>query len=362
MKPGKVSWEWWSNFYLEGVRFTPGVNTATYKSYIDFASRHGIEYVLLDEGWAVKFADDLLDVVPEIDLPEIIRYAEKQHVGIILWAGYSAFVKDMEKVCAHYAGLGVKGFKIDFFERNDQEVMEVMYKTAETAARHHLLIDFHGCPPPTGLQKTFPNVLNYEGIFGLEQMRTRELPFYDMVSFDVTAPFIRFLTGPADYTPGAFLNATREQFVPSKEAPMSQGTRCHQLAQYVVFDGPLQMLCDSPSRYEADPACAEFIYRVPTVWDETRVLDGKVGSYIITARRKGDRWFVGALTDWKERDITLDLSALGGKKAKVEAWEDGPESAVRATDWRKRCYENDERITVHLAPGGGWAGIITFEK
>lgn len=362
VKPGKVSWEWWSNFYLEGVNFTPGVNTATYKSYIDFAARHGIEYALMDEGWAVKFADDLMDVVPEIDLPEIIRYGNEKNVGIILWAGLSAFVKDLDKVCAHYSEMGVKGFKIDFFERNDQEVLDMMYRIASTAARYHLLIDFHGCPPPTGLQKTFPNVLNYEGIFGLEQMRSRSLPFYDMVSFDVTAPFVRFLIGPADYTPGAFLNGTREQFAPSKIAPMSQGTRCHQLAEYVVFDAPLQMLCDSPSRYEADPECADFLYRVPTVWDETRVLDGKVGEYIVTARRSGDTWYVGALTGWKERDLTIDLQMLAADaRMTVEAWEDGPQAAVNAQDWQKRtCVE--DKIEIHLAPGGGWAGIVNVAK
>ena len=367
VKPGKVAWEWWSDFYLEGVDFTPGINTATYKAYIDFASRHGIEYILMDEGWAVKFADDLFKVVPEIDLQEIIRYGREKNVGIILWAGYSAFVKDMEKICSHYSRMGVKGFKIDFFERNDQQAMDVMHKTASTAAKYHLLIDFHGCPPPTGLQKTFPNVLNYEGIFGLEQMRNRAMPDYDMVTFDVTAPYIRFLTGPADYTPGAFRNASRTSYEPIKKAPMSQGTRCHQLAEYVVFDAPMQMLCDSPSRYEADPACADFLYRVPTVWDETRVLDGKVGEYIVTARRRGDTWYIGALTGWTERDLTVDLSVLAGDAPPapvmtVECWEDGPEADVTATDWQKCCFEVTGPFTVHLASGGGWAGIITFNK
>ena len=362
VNPGKVSWEWWSNFYWKTPDFTPGINTATYKAYIDFASRHGVEYILMDEGWAVKFADDLFKVVPEINLEEIISYGREKGVGIVLWAGYSAFVKDMENVCKHYSSLGVKGFKIDFFERNDQQTSDIMYKTASTAAKYHLLVDFHGCPPPNGLQKTFPNVLNFEGVFGLEQLRTRALPFYDIVSFDVTAPFIRYLAGPADYTPGAFLNASRESFQPDKRAPMSQGTRCRQLAEYVVFDAPLQMLCDSPSRYEEDPQCADFIYRVSTVWDETRVLDGKVGEYIVTARRKGDTWYIGALTDWKERNLMLDLSVLGGTGVTVEAWEDGPDAAENARDWRKRSFTASGNIPIHLAPGGGWAGIITFAE
>ena len=358
VKPGKVAWEWWSAFYLDGTDFKPGVNTATYKAFIDFASRNGVEYVLLDEGWAVRFADDLFAVVPEIDLTEIIRYGKENNVGIILWAGYSAFAKEIEKVCRHYSAMGVKGFKIDFLERNDQKIQEFMFETAETAAKYKLLIDFHGCPPPTGLQKRFPNVLNYEGIFGLEQMRNRPLPAYDMVTFDVTAPFIRFVAGPADYTPGAFLNATKETYVPYKPAPMSQGTRCRQLAEYVVFSGPLQMLCDSPSRYEADKECAEFIYRVPTVWDETRVLDGSVGKYIVVARRSGDTWYIGALTDWSARELSVDLAALDLKDASVEAWEDGPEASDRASDWKKNSFAVSAPFTIRLAPGGGWAAIV----
>ncbi len=362
VKPGKVAWEWWSQFALGDVDFKAGVNNETYKAYIDFASRHGIEYVLMDEGWAVRYADDLFEVVPEIDLKEIIDYGKKKNVGIILWAGYSAFVKDIEKVCRHYAAMGVKGFKIDFFERNDQAVQDVMLETARIAAKHKLLIDFHGCPPPAGLQKQYPNVLNYEGIFGLEQMRNRPYPQYDMVTHDVTAPFIRFVAGPADYTPGAFVNGTRETFVPSKRAPMSQGTRCRQLAEYVVFDGPMQMLCDGPARYEAEPECAEFIYRVPTVWEETRVLDGKVGAYIVTARRKGDTWYIGALTDWNARDLVVDLWALGLPEASVEAWEDGPDADSKATDWQKRTVSVSGEMKIHLAPGGGWAAIVKSVK
>ena len=362
VKPGKVAWEWWNQFAIGDVDFTPGVNTETYKAYIDFAARHGIEYILLDEGWAVRYADDLFSVVPEIDLEEIIGYSKQKNVGIILWAGYSAFVKDIEQVCKHYAAMGVKGLKIDFFDRNDQIVQEVMYETARIAAKYRMLLDFHGCPPPTGLQKQFPNVLNYEGIFGLEQMRNRALPQYDMVSFDVTAPFIRFVTGPADYTPGAFLNGTRETFVPYKPAPMSQGTRCRQLAEYVVFDAPMQMLCDGPAHYEADPACADFIYRVPTVWDETRVLDGRIGDYIVTARRKGDTWYIGALTDWNARDLVVDLWALGLPEASVEAWEDGPDADSKATDWQKRTVSASGEIKIHLAPGGGWAAIVKNVK
>lgn len=360
VKPGKVAWEWWNNWNVRGVDFVAGINTETYKYYIDFASRHGLEYVILDEGWAVKYADDLFAVVPEINLQEIIRYGNEKNVGIILWAGYSAFMKDIEGVCSHYAQMGVKGFKVDFLDRNDQKMEDFIYKASETAARYHLVMDFHGCHQPTGLQRRFPNVLNYEGVFGLEQMRKRQLPEYDMVEFDVTIPYIRYVAGFADYTPGAMKNGSYTNFRDVRTEPMSQGTRCRQLAEFVVFDAPLNMICDSPTSYELEPVCSEFLYRVPTVWDETVVLDGKVGDYIITARRKGDTWYIGAMTDWTERDLKVDISRLvGDAQVNVEAWQDGKVAHKFGNDYQKKTYIAKESIDIHMAPGGGWAAIIT---
>ncbi|MBR6732058.1 MAG: glycoside hydrolase family 97 protein [Bacteroidales bacterium] len=360
VKPGKVAWEWWNNWNVRGVDFVAGINTETYKYYIDFASRHGLEYVILDEGWAVKYADDLFKVVPEIDLEEIVRHGNEKNVGIILWAGYSAFMKDIEGVCSHYAQMGVKGFKVDFLDRNDQKMEDFIYKASEVAARHKLVMDFHGCHQPTGLQRRFPNVLNYEGVFGLEQMRKRKLPEYDMVEFDVTIPYIRYVAGFADYTPGAMKNGSYTNFRDVRTEPMSQGTRCRQLAEFVVFDAPLNMICDSPTSYELEPVCSEFLYRVPTVWDETVVLDGKVGDYIITARRKGDTWYIGAMTDWTERDLKVDISRLvGDAQVNVEAWQDGKVAHKFGNDYQKKTYIAKESIDIHLAPGGGWAAIIT---
>ena len=360
VKPGKVAWEWWNNWNVRGVDFVAGINTETYKYYIDFASRHGLEYVILDEGWAVKYADDLFKVVPEIDLEEIVRHGNEKNVGIILWAGYSAFMKDIEGVCSHYAQMGVKGFKVDFLDRNDQKMEDFIYKASETAARYHLVMDFHGCHQPTGLQRRFPNVLNYEGVFGLEQMRKRKLPEYDMVEFDVTIPYIRYVAGFADYTPGAMKNGSYTNFRDVRTEPMSQGTRCRQLAEFVVFDAPLNMICDSPTSYELEPVCSEFLYRVPTVWDETVVLDGKVGDYIITARRKGDTWYIGAMTDWTERDLKVDISRLAGDaQVNVEAWQDGKVAHKFGNDYQKKTYIAKESIDIHMAPGGGWAAIIT---
>ena len=359
VRPGKVAWEWWNNWNIRGVDFTPGINTETYKHYIDFASSHGLEYVILDEGWAVKYADDLLAVVPEINLPEIVRYAQRRNVGIILWAGYSAFMKNIEGICSHYAEMGIKGFKIDFLDRNDQKMEDFIYEAARIGAAHKLLMVFHGCHQPTGLQRRFPNILNYEGIFGLEQMRKRSLPEYDMVEFDVTIPFVRYVAGFADYTPGAMRNASYANYRDVRTEPMSQGTRCRQLAQFVVFDAPLNMLCDSPTNYELEPVCSDFFYRVPTVWDETIVLDGKVGEYIVTARRKGNTWYVGAMTDWTQRDLTVDISRLCDGLVNVESWQDGKCAHKFGNDYQKKSYSAEGSIDIHLAPGGGWAAIIT---
>lgn len=359
VKPGKVAWEWWNNWNVRGVDFVAGINTETYKYYIDFASRHSLEYVILDEGWAVKYADDLFKVVPEIDLEEIVRHGKEKNVGIILWAGYSAFMKDIEGVCSHYSAMGVKGFKVDFLDRNDQKMEDFIYKASEVGAKYKLVMDFHGCHQPTGLQRRFPNVLNYEGVFGLEQMRKRQLPEYDMVEFDVTIPYIRYVAGFADYTPGAMKNGSYTNFRDVRTEPMSQGTRCRQLAEFVVFDAPLNMICDSPTSYELEPVCSDFLYRVPTVWDETIVLDGKVGDYIITARRNGDKWYVGAMTDWTERDLKIDLSKLFKGQVNIEAWQDGKVAHKFGNDYQKKTYTAEGEIIIHLAPGGGWAAIIS---
>ena len=292
IEPGKVAWEWWNAWGLTGVDFKAGTNNETYMAYIDFAARHGIEYVILDEGWNVRYNNDLLEVVPEIDVQLLVDYAAARNVGIILWAGYHAFDRDMENVCRHYSAMGVKGFKIDFMDRDDQPMVDFHYRAAETAARYRLILNFHGTYKPTGLNRAYPNVLNFEGVHGLEQLKWNDASF-DQVTYDVTMPFIRQVAGPSDYTPGAMRNATRRNFRPIRHEPMSLGTRCRQLAAYVVFEAPLTMLCDSPSAYEREPECTAFIAGVPTVWDETAVLNGRIAEYITIARRKGNVWHIG---------------------------------------------------------------------
>lgn len=357
VKPGKVAWDWWNDWGLYKVPFKAGINTETYKYYIDFAAKHGIEYVILDEGWAVNKKADLFQIVPEIDLKAIVDYGKQKGVGIILWAGYKAFDRDMERVCKTYSAMGVKGYKVDFINRNDAEVMNFLYKAAETCAKYKQVLDFHGICPPTGLTRTWPNVINFEGVDGQENDKWSTIKQYDQVQYDVTVPFARNFAGPMDYTQGAMLNGTHDTFHPSNSEPMSQGTRCHQLAEYVIFISPLNMLCDSPTHYEAEPECTEFIAGIPTVWDETVPLKSEVGEYVAVARRKGAKWYVGALTNWTPRDLTLDLSPLkvAGKSAIV--FKDGVNAEKFAQDYEKTTLTipADGKVTVHLAPGGGVA-------
>ncbi len=391
IKPGKVAWDWWNNWNIGGVDFVAGINNDTYKHYIDFASRYGIEYVILDEGWAVSLNSEfrksnsedlrdsnstfnihnspLLNVVPEIDLPMLVNYAKERNVGIILWAGYYAFDRDMEHVCKHYSEMGVKGFKVDFMDRDDQIVTDFYRRTAEMCAKYHLVVDFHGAFKPAGLNRTYPNVLNFEGVFGLEQMRWAKLE-WDQMRYDCEIPFIRQTAGPMDYTQGAMLNGCRNSFHPCWNEPMSQGTRCHQLALYIVLESPLNMLCDSPTNYDKEPDYTRFVASLPTVWDETRVLQGEVGEYIVTARRKGDTWYIGGITNWTPRDIEIDcVNALmrqcvsadadntdtltQSRNYTIELYSDGVNAHRRGSDYNYRVVTS-QRTKVHLAPGGGF--------
>ena len=353
IKPGKVAWDWWNAWNIYGVDFPAGINNDTYKYYIDFASQYGIEYVILDEGWAVNKKADLFQVVPEIDIKELVDYGRERNVGIVLWVGYAAIDKDMDNVCQYYSDMGVKGFKVDFMDGDDQMIVDFYYRMAETAAKHHLFVDFHGAYKPTGLHRTYPNVLNHEGVYGLEQAKWDNKS--DFVLNEVTIPFIRMLAGPMDYTQGAMRNAQKNNFAAVYTEAMSQGTRCRQLAEYVIFESPFNMLCDSPSNYLKEDECTQFIASVPTVWDETVVLDGKVGEYLVVARRKDFRWYVGAITNWEERDLVLDLSVLpnfGAKSGRI--FRDGPNANRAARDYVSETAQvMGNKIKLHLAKGGG---------
>lgn len=361
VRDGKIAWDWWNNWGVYGVDFKSGINTETYKYFIDFAAANGIEYVALDEGWGVRDGD-VMHVVPEIDLPEIVSYAREKKVGIILWVVAKVLDDKLEEACRYYSELGVAGWKVDFIDRQDQAAVERVYRIADAAARYRMIVDFHGVYKPTGLQRTYPNVVNFEGVHGLEQMKWSE-ESVDQVTYDVTMPFIRMTAGPVDYTQGAMLNAAKGHFFPRRSEPMSQGTRCRQLAEYIVFHAPLSMLCDSPSNYDREPECTAFICGVPTVWDRTVALDGCLGEYAAVARCKGDVWYVGGLTGHEGRTVTLDLGFLGDGNFTAEIFCDGTNAAKYGHDYQRvtRTLGMDRTLEITIAPAGGFALRITRE-
>jgi len=353
IRPGKVAWDWWNANNVYGVPFRSGINTATYSFYIDFAAAHGIEYVIFDEGWSTP--SDLFAINPDMDLPALFARAKEKHVGIILWVLWNALDQRMGEALDRFAAWGAKGIKVDFMQRDDQKMVNFYERVAVEAARRHLLVDFHGAYKPTGLSRTYPNVLTREGVLGLEHNKwsTNVTPRHD-----VTLPFTRMFAGPMDFTPGAMRNASKASFRPVFEEPMSQGTRCHQLAMYVVYESPLQMLSDNPSAYLREPETLEFLSAVPSTWDQTRALGGEIGKYVAIARRKGNLWYIGAMTDWNPRELTLDLGFIG--PCAIDAFEDGPNAARHASDYvrQKRTVRAGETLTIRLAPGGGWVAVV----
>ena len=372
IKPGKVAWEWWNDWGLEDVDFTPGINNATYKYYIDFASRYGIEYVILDEGWSVKGEADLMQVVPEIDIKELVDYAAERNVGIILWAGYWALNKDIEGLCKHYSEMGVKGWKVDFLDRDDQEMVEFVYDLAEIAAKYHMLVDYHGVYKPTGLNRTYPNAINFEGVHGLETMKWLGAE-HDQITYDVTLPFIRGAAGPMDYTPGAMRNAAKGHYYPDYSRPMSQGTRCHQLAMYIIYYAPLTMLCDSPTNYEKEPEFTKFLAEIPTKWRLGRQFskDSKIGEYVqvmadnhIDTDEASREWYIAGLNGHKARKATIQLS-LEYRVKSVEVYVDGDNAQRDGSDYKRYTISEEEYnknkgvIKVKMAPGGGFVIRLT---
>jgi alpha-glucosidase len=360
IKPGKAMWDWWHGTALTGVDFRSGMNTETFKYYVDFAAKHGLEYVLVDAGWTVDPDNILAGTRQGMDLAALAKYGRSKNVDILTWMSYRAFHHDMENVARHFAGLGIKGFKIDFQDRDDQEIADFIYRAAEICAQHKLLIDFHGIHKPTGLQRTWPNVINYEGVMGLEWVKFGNQQTLDLVTYDVTMPFIRMVAGPMDYTPGAMRNANKQNFRVVGSEPMSQGTRCRQLAAYIVFEAPLAMISDRPSNYEKEQECFRFISKIPTVWEKTAPLENKVSEYVSVARRKGNEWYIGGMTDWNARDITLDLSFLGEGNFKAELFTDGVNANRIASDYKKEVIDipSNRRLTIQMAQGGGFAARI----
>ncbi|MFD1257840.1 glycoside hydrolase family 97 protein [Mucilaginibacter terrae] len=357
IKPGKVAWDWWNNWNVTKVDFEAGVNTPTYKYYIDFAAANKLEYIIMDEGWSNSA--DMTKISPKINLKEIVDYGREKNVGIILWASLYALNQVMDQAFTQYAEMGIKGFKIDFLDRDDQKMVQSVYNIAQSAANHHLLIDLHGIYKPTGVQRTYPNVINFEGVKGMENAKWT--PNDDMPRYETTIPFIRMVAGPMDYTPGAMRNASKNNFRPSNSLPMSQGTRCHQLAMYIVYEAPLQMLYDNPTAYMKEQESTDFIASIPTVFDQTVALKSKIGEYAAVARKKDNTWYIGAISNWNDKMVTLDLSFLGSGTFEAELFQDGVNANRDPTDYKKQTIKITNTrapFVISMAGGGGWAAKV----
>jgi alpha-glucosidase len=356
IKPGKVAWDWWNANNVHGVDFKSGVNTATYKYFIDFAARYGIEYVILDEGWYPL--GDLLSVVSAMDMEELTAYARAKKVGLILWVVAKTLEDQFEPALAKFEKWGVQGIKVDFMQRDDQKLIDFYHRVCAEAAKRKMLVDYHGTQRTALMTRTWPNLISTEGVRGLEQSKWSD---FANPEHNLTLPFTRMLLGPMDYTPGAMVNASKKNFAKVFDAPMSMGTRAQQLAMYVVYESPLQMLADSPSNYLREPAAMEFLGPVPSVWDETRVLDAKFGDYVLVARRRGRDWWIGAMTDWTAREIELDLSFLPAGGFALDAFADGVNASGWGSDTQrlKRNVDRSTKLRLKLSEGGGWAARLT---
>lgn len=355
IRPGKVAWDWWNANNVYGVDFKAGVNTATYKYYIDFAAKYGIPYIILDEGW-YKLGN-VLDVVPEINMEELTNYARQKNVGIILWVVWKTLDDQLQPALDQFAKWGVKGIKVDFMQRSDQVVMNFYTRASREAAKRKLMVDFHGDQKPASMTRTWPNLISAEGVRGLEWSKWSA---ETEPEHNVTLPFTRMFLGPMDYTPGAMLNAQKADFAPIFRRPMSLGTRCHQLAMYVVYESPLEMLADSPSNYLREPESMEFLATVPTEWDDTKVLDARMGDYVVVARRNGQDWYIGVMNDWTPRELELDLSFLPEGRFQMTAYQDGVNAYRNGSDYRMTKTEVGQttKLRIALAPGGGWAARL----
>ncbi|WP_419082967.1 glycoside hydrolase family 97 catalytic domain-containing protein, partial [Phocaeicola sp.] len=357
IKTGKVAWDWWNDWNLKGVPFKAGINMDTYKYYIDFASRNGLEFIVLDEGWYDPKSGDMLTVIPELDLPELIAYGKSKGVEIVLWTVFNVLDSQLEAACKKYADMGIKGFKVDFLDRDDQTAVEMVYRIAEMTARYKLTLDLHGIYKPTGINRTYPHIINFESVFGMEEVKWTDIK-NNMPLYDVTFPYIRMMAGPVDYTPGAMRNATKADWRAMYYTPASMGTRCHQLAAYIVHDSPFTMLCDAPTNYLNEQECVDFMASLPVEVDSTFIASGELGKYIVTVRKKDVNWYIGGMTNWDERDVQLDFSFLPeGMSYTAVLFKDGVNANKQAEDYRKETIRinKDSRLTLHLASGGGFA-------
>jgi alpha-glucosidase len=357
IKPGKVAWDWWNANNIYGVNFKSGLNTATYKYYIDFAADYGLDYIILDEGWS-RTTTDLLAANPDIDMKELVRYGKQKNVGVILWALWKPLDNNMDIILDQYVSWGIKGVKVDFMARADQYMVNFYERAAAATAKRKLLLDMHGAYKPVGLNRKYPNLINYEGVRGMENNKWEATitPVHN-----TTLPFTRMVAGPMDFTPGAMLNTNKDDFYINFNSPVSRGTRAHQASMYVLYDSPLQMLCDNPSNYRKEPVYTKYISRFPTVWDKTIALEGKIGEYVVMARKNGKKWYIAAMTNWDARTFNIPLTFLDGKKYKIEILKDGVNVDKHASDYILFTQEisKGETLSIPMAAGGGYTAILS---
>ena len=355
IKPGLVAWDWWNENNIYGVDFKAGLDTKTYKYYIDFASKNNIPYIILDEGWT-KSTTNIKEANPDLNIQELIAYGKSKNVGVILWCLWNVLDTDMNAILDLYEKWGAKGIKVDFMARSEQFMVNFYERTAKACADRKLLVDFHGAFKPSGMARAYPNIINHEGVKGMENCKwSKEIT----PEHDVTLCFTRMLAGPMDFTPGAMINKNKSDYSVSFSNPMSQGTRCHQVAMYVCYDAPLQMLCDNPSNYYKEQETTSFISKIPTVWDDTKVLDAKVGDFILMARQKDNNWYLGAMTDWTARSLNIDFSFLGEGTYEIEIMQDGINAEKSGNDYKRivKKVTKADHLKIDLASGGGWAAI-----
>lgn len=357
IKPGRISWDWWSTLNVYNVDFETGVNTQTYKYFIDFAASYGLEYILLDEGWSAG-TWNIRESNKDINIQELVRYGKEKNVGIILWALWNPLSEDIEGILELYRQWGIKGVKIDFMQRNDQEMVNFYEEVGKIAFEKQLLVDFHGSFKPSGLHRKYPNVMTCEGVYGLEHNKSSHdiTPDHDLI-----LPFTRMVAGPMDYTPGATVNATENDFHMNFIHPMSQGTRAHQGALFVIFESPLQMFADSPSNYYKTPDFTSFIAQIPTVWDQTKAIMAEAGKYLVIARRSGNRWFIASLTNWDQRKLSINFDFISNVKYKAQILKDGINANKYGSDFKtdEIYILKDQTLEIDMAKGGGWTAILT---
>jgi alpha-glucosidase len=361
IKPGHSTWDWWNHCSIYNVDFKVGFNNDTYKYYIDFAAKYNFDYVLIDDGWYSYHNRNVMDANPALDIPMLCEYAKSKNIRLLLWMVGDAFDKQAEEVCAHYSKVGVAGFKLDFFERQDQNLIERTYSMAATAAKYNMLLNLHGVYVPKGLNRTYPNVINFESVFGLEQLKWTDGKKADMARNDLLIPFMRQTAGPHDYTPGAMLNRTRDMFRSIDHRPMSQGTRAHQVATYIMFDMPIAMLCDSPTNYIREEETTYFINSIPTVFDSTFVHMSEMGKYLVTGRKKGEKYYLGGFNDWDARSLEVSLSFLPAGEYVARIYKDGMNVDRVAEDYKlmEQTVTSADKLNIAMGSGGGFAIIFT---